>query len=139
MSPKDAAFMEIAGVLSTLSTCPRRDVGCVLVDDKFRIIGSGYNGVPRGKQHCKHRPCPFMNGEHGSTCWATHAEVNAIAQCQNTDRVWTVYTTTFPCLECFKLIMNTTAARIVYDQEYPASEDDVRRLNMSRIDLCRFN
>jgi dCMP deaminase len=139
MRNKEEVMITLAMGLSILSTCSRRRVGCVLVDSAYRIIGTGYNGVPRGVIHCTDHPCPYVSHQHGSSCWATHAEVNAISQCQNTDKVWTVFTTTFPCIECFKLIMNTEAKRIVYIEDYPANQEMVKELNNGRIELCPYS
>jgi dCMP deaminase len=126
---KDYTFMTMAWAISVLATCSRRQVGCLLTDSKNRIIGSGYNGVPSGIEHCVDKPCPMSQNPHGSSCFATHAEVNAIAQCKNVDDVYTVYTTSFPCIECFKLIMNTGCSRIVYAVDYPSSRKLVEELN----------
>ena len=131
--------MQIAKTLSALSTCPRRSVGCVLVDQRYRIIGSGYNGVPSGVDHCVDKPCPMRHDEHGSPCFATHAEANAIAQCQNVSAVWTVFTTSFPCIECFKLIMNTGAKRIVFIEDYPAHRELVELLNGDAIEMIHLD
>lgn len=45
-------FMNIAKVVATRSTCLRRAVGCVLVDDLGHILATGHNGVARGEKHC---------------------------------------------------------------------------------------
>ena len=45
-------FMNIAKVVATRSTCLRRAVGCVLVDELGHILATGHNGVPRGMPHC---------------------------------------------------------------------------------------
>jgi len=43
----DTYFMSIAHLVSTRSTCLRRQVGAVMVRDK-QILTTGYNGVPEG-------------------------------------------------------------------------------------------
>ena len=48
--------MEIAELVSSRSTCLRRQVGAVLVRDKH-IIATGYNGAPRGITHCMEAGC----------------------------------------------------------------------------------
>lgn len=50
--PKDEYFMRIAEVVATRSTCLRRAVGCVLVNERGHILATGYNGVARGQPHC---------------------------------------------------------------------------------------
>jgi len=45
-------FMNTAILFSKRSTCIRKKVGAVLAKDG-RIIGTGYNGVPKGVQHCE--------------------------------------------------------------------------------------
>jgi len=132
MRNKDATFLKMAYTMAQLSTCARRSVGCILTDVNYRIIGSGYNGVPAGVVHCIDKPCRFHDHVHGSSCFATHAETNAIAQCQNVSAIHTVFTTSFPCIECFKLIMNTGCKRIVFDRDYPATRELVEELNASR-------
>jgi len=126
---KDWTYLQMAQVMSQLSTCRRRSVGCLLLDDKYRIIGSGYNGAPSGAPHCTIHPCEYADNKHGTTCNSIHAEANAIRQCLNVDKIRTVCTTSFPCFECFKLIANTGARTIVYKDPYPASLEPVKALN----------
>ncbi|GAF81148.1 unnamed protein product, partial [marine sediment metagenome] len=47
----DEYFVEITELVSKRSTCLRRKVGAVIVQDK-RILTTGYNGAPRGLPHC---------------------------------------------------------------------------------------
>ncbi len=42
----DSYFIQIAHLVKTRATCPRRQVGAVLVKDR-RILATGYNGSPR--------------------------------------------------------------------------------------------
>ena len=52
----DDYFMDIVEVVKTRSTCVRRQVGAVIVKDN-RILATGYNGAPRGCQHCEDIGC----------------------------------------------------------------------------------
>ena len=52
----DEYFIRIAEDVAGRSTCLRRKVGAVLVRDK-RILTTGYNGAPRGVEHCESRGC----------------------------------------------------------------------------------
>ena len=47
----DEYFMNIAAVVATRSTCPRKYVGSVIVRDRT-ILSTGYNGSIRGMPHC---------------------------------------------------------------------------------------
>ena len=44
-------WFTIARVVSTRATCPRKQVGCVIVADN-RILATGYNGSEPGEPHC---------------------------------------------------------------------------------------
>ena len=72
----DEYFMNIASVVASRSTCPRKFVGAVIVREKT-ILSTGYNGSIRGMPHCS-EVGHMMENDH---CVATiHAESNAILQ-----------------------------------------------------------
>lgn len=121
---KDQYFMKMALLTSEMSTCPRRKVGCIIVNKNKHIIATGYNGVPKGFPHCIDKPCGgenFKSGEGLSKCMATHAEQNALLQCPNTMDIDTIYVTASPCETCSKLIANTSCKRIVFLEFYPGT------------------
>lgn len=118
----DTYFLRVAREVSTRATCCRRQVGCVLVNEYGHILATGYNGVARGIPHCIDHPCPGANAESGTNleaCQAVHAEANALLQCADVNRIETVYCTASPCINCLKLLMNTSADRIVFLEVYP--------------------
>jgi len=118
----DENMLEITRVVALRSTCKRRQVGCVLTDSHNHIIATGYNGVAKGQVHCLDQPCPGATSESGTDldkCLAIHAEANALLQCRFTQEIVTCYVTTFPCIHCVKLLMNTSCRRIVYIEKYP--------------------
>lgn len=118
----DEYFTYMAALVSTRSTCPRRSVGCVLVDHRGRVLSTGYNGSPSGWAHCINNPCPGADAESGEgldLCEAIHAEVNAISYCADIEKVFTCYTSTSPCLSCIKLLTNTGCRRVVFKELYP--------------------
>jgi dCMP deaminase len=123
---RDFVGLKVAQAYSALSTCPRRSVGCLLVDEKGRPLSVGYNGVASGRRHCKgEHECPgagLPSGEGLHLCEAIHAEQNAILQLRDPDRVHTAYVTTFPCHSCIKLLLGTSCQRIVYLEGYPHKE-----------------
>lgn len=120
--PKDELYLRIAELMSHQATCPRRQVGCVLVDRRNRILATGYNGVPSGAPHCTDVACPgagFPSGQGLEHCEAIHAEQNAILLLPDPWEVATAYVTTFPCDSCIKLFLGTSCRRIVYRDSYP--------------------
>ncbi|TFG13418.1 MAG: dCMP deaminase family protein [Promethearchaeota archaeon] len=137
---KDQYFMKIAEVVKLRSTCIRRNVGAVLVKDSH-ILSTGYNGAPSGFKHCTSETCLRRNlkpGEKPELCRGVHAEINCIIQAAihgtsimgNT----TLYTTTFPCMSCLKLLINAGIKRIVYKEPYNM-ENKVKREMISEANL----
>ena len=109
--------MNIAKVVSSRSTCPRKYVGAVIVRNRT-ILSTGYNGSIRGMPHCSDVG-HMMEAGH---CVATiHAEVNAILQAArngvNIDGA-TLYVTASPCWNCFKSSANAGIQRVAYGEFY---------------------
>ncbi len=122
----DQYFMEIAELVSSRSTCLRRQVGAVLVRDKH-IISTGYNGAPRGVTHCLDMGClrqqlGIPSGERHEMCRGTHAEQNAIIQAAlhgvSTSGA-TLDCTHQPCILCAKMLINAGVETIVFRGAYP--------------------
>jgi dCMP deaminase len=115
--PWDVYFMNIAQVVASRSTCPRKYVGAVVVRDKT-ILSTGYNGSIRSMPHCA-EVGHMMENDH---CVATiHAEANAIIQAAKNGVMIdgaTIYVTASPCWSCFKMIANSGIRRIVYGEFY---------------------
>lgn len=117
----------MASAAASRSTCLRRQVGAVLVQDKA-VRGTGYNGAPRGVKSCADLGECLLDDE-GRCIRTIHAEANLMLQTDLLDRKGaTVYLTDFPCWRCALLLANSGIAEIVYDQEYGSEEDQVRRL-----------
>jgi dCMP deaminase len=121
----DVYFMQIAHLVKTRATCPRRSVGALIVRDK-RILCTGYNGAPRGLPHCP--------TDGGITDWpagclraghcirALHAEQNALLQAAMTGVSClgaTMYVTCQPCNNCAKMVINAGIERVIYEGDYP--------------------
>lgn len=120
-------FMDIAVNVAERSTCTRRKVGAVITDNNI-LVSSGYNGAPHGMEHCTDKPSLCIrnamgipSGERLEICRAVHAEQNAIIQAKSLGRNMeggTIYVTTFPCVTCAKLIIQSGIKNVVYIGEY---------------------
>ena len=115
----DEYFMEMAKLAAKRSTCLRRQVGAVIVQDKH-VVATGYNGAPAGICYREKNNVP--SGERHELCRALHAEQNAIIQAatyaQGIDGA-TIYITHQPCVICAKMIINAGIERIVVNEGYP--------------------
>ena len=113
----DEYFMNIASVVASRSTCPRKFVGAVIVREKT-ILSTGYNGSIRGMPHCSEVGHMMESGH----CVATiHAELNAVIQAaRNGVRIEgaSIYITASPCWSCFKVLANAGIRRICYGVFY---------------------
>ena len=123
----DEYFMEFAVLTAKRSTCLRRQVGAVIVQDKH-IIATGYNGAPKGLEHCAERggclweQLGVPSGEKHELCRALHAEQNAIIQAATLGHSIegaSIYITHQPCVICAKMIINAGIERIVVREGYP--------------------
>ena len=114
-------FMATAYHIATRGTCPRKQVGAVVVDLKSKtIISTGYNGSLPEQDHCIDVGCHIENNH----CIRTvHAETNAINQAAKTSSNLTntaIYCTTQPCWNCLKNIIQAGITKIYYSELYPA-------------------
>jgi len=124
----DRYFMDIAGVVSSRSTCLRRRVGAIIVKDR-RILASGYNGAPAGLRHCLEVGClrkqkGIPPGERHELCRGLHAEQNALIQAAvygTAVQGAVFYVTDQPCVLCAKMIINTGIKKVVFQGDYPDS------------------
>jgi dCMP deaminase len=141
----DQYFMQITKLVSTRSTCMRRQVGALLVKDK-NILATGYNGVPSGIRHCEEVGClreqlKVPSGERHELCRGLHAEQNAIIQAARHGiniEGSTLYCTDSPCIICSKMLINAGVQKVVFARGYP---DDLSRemLKEAGIDSLQFD
>ncbi len=114
----DDYFLDMARLVATRATCPRRRVGAVLVRDR-RVIATGYNGAVRGAPHCDEVGCLLVDGHCRR---ATHAELNALLYCAAygvSSAGATLYCTDFPCVDCAKALVQAQVRHVVYLADYP--------------------
>lgn len=124
-------FMQIAYNIANESKAIKRKVGAIIVKDN-NIIAVGYNGTPSGfDNNCEEECCKGVAGagtykNHLITRpEVLHAESNAIAKCArsvNSSEGADIYTTTCPCLECAKMIIQAGIKNVYYSEEYKSDE-----------------
>ena len=108
----------------------RRRVGAVFVDVNNDELSTGYNGKGGGLPNCSESPCPAASSGGGASldgCEAVHAEVNALLRCEKPQEIHTVYVTVSPCVHCVNILLNTSAKRIVFTEEYAHNDESKRR------------
>ena len=139
----DEYFMEMAKLAARRSTCLRRQVGAVIVQDKH-VIATGYNGAPKGIPHCAEMGGCYReqnnipSGERHELCRALHAEQNAICQAAKRGisiEGGTLYCRMTPCRTCTMLIINCGIKRVVCQQRYHVAEESEAMLKMAGIEL----
>ena len=128
---KDEYYLDIARVVSSRSTCLKRQYGSVIVKDD-RIISTGYNGSPRGYINCCDLgECKRMHIPHNtdySTCNAVHSEMNAIIHANYSDmQNATLYLCGFEngksiddpdcCKLCKRMIINSGIKKVVFGND----------------------
>lgn len=71
----DDYFFDMARLVAKRATCPRASIGVVLVDDRHRVISTGFNGALPGDPHCTDVGCTIF-ADH--CVRARHAEISAL-------------------------------------------------------------
>lgn len=107
--------MGVALLSAKRSKDPSTQVGACIVNQKNKIVGAGYNGLPIG---CDDDDFPwdkqgdFLNTKYPYIC---HAELNAILNNIGMDlKGCKIYTALFPCNECTKAIIQSGIAEVIY-------------------------
>ena len=111
----DEYFMGVALLSAKRSKDPSTQVGACIVNDKNKIVGAGYNGLPMG---CEDDEFPwekegeFLNTKYPYIC---HAELNAILNNIGMELTGCkIYTALFPCNECSKAIIQSGITEVIY-------------------------
>ncbi|CAJ1388496.1 unnamed protein product [Effrenium voratum] len=113
----DDYFMGLAFLTAMRSKDPSTQVGACIVNDRNRIIGVGYNGMPT---NCPNEELPWSktssSGELATKYpYVVHAELNAVLN-KNAESCagCRLYSTLFPCNECAKVIIQAGIRQVIY-------------------------
>jgi dCMP deaminase len=129
----DKRYIEMAQIWAKNSYCKRRQVGALIVKNKM-IISDGFNGTPSGFENI----CEDETGKTKS--YVLHAEANAItkvSKSNNSSDGATLYVTSAPCMECSKLIIQAGIKRVVYSDDYRATEG-IELLSRAGIEILKL-
>lgn len=134
-------YLNVAQAVADRSTCLRKKVGCIIVNND-EIIATGYNGAPRGRKNCidlgfctKKKLFPDVRHAGYDACRSVHAEQNAIISARRKDMIGgTLYLVVYrvdngefepganSCQMCKKLIINAGISKVIVrgqkDNEY---------------------
>ncbi len=120
----DEYFMGVALLSARRSKDPNTQVGACIVNEKNKIVGAGYNGLPIG---CDDDDFPwekqggFLETKYPFVC---HAELNAILNNIGMDlKGCKIYTALFPCNECTKAIIQSGIREVIYLSDKYAGTD----------------
>ena len=120
---KNKQYMQMCiATANIFSTCGKKKYAAVLVDKNDHIVGIGYNGGPRGFQHCEDGGCPRFqemsdSGSNYDNCIAVHAEANALLHSDYSSHAYSIYVNGPPCFSCAKLIANSTIEQVYYIED----------------------
>ena len=118
----DEYFMSVANLSSMRSKDPKTKVGACIVNENNHIVGVGYNGFPVGISDEE-----FPWGKEGDFLdtkypYVVHAEQNAILNAHVSIRGCRIYTSSFPCNECAKYIIQSGIKEVIYMYESGSDE-----------------
>lgn len=131
---KHARGLWLAKLIGKQSRCPKRQVGCVMINEDNRILSTGYNDLIRGLPHCE-QICKIDPESERKICQCTHAELDAMLQCSNIRLIHTVYVTLSPCINCAKLLANSSMENLVWSEYYKETKglDFLKNLGINLI------
>lgn len=113
----DEYFMAMAHLAAFRSKDPNTQVGACIVNANKRVVGLGYNGLPRGCEddtYSWEREGEFLETKYP---YVVHAELNAILNSILNLDGCTIYVSLFPCNECAKAIIQSGIRRVIYESD----------------------
>ncbi len=127
----DEYFMGVALLSAMRSKDPNTQVGACIVSPDKKIIGLGYNGLPKGCEDDEfpwEREGEFLETKYPYVC---HAELNAILNSTQSLKNCSIYVALFPCHECSKAIIQSGIREIIYlSDKYAETESNLASKRM---------
>lgn len=145
---KDCKWMNLVVFgAKTFSTCSKRQYMAIILDQRGKVLGLGYNGGPPGYEHCSDGGCPRLfedssSGSNYDNCIAVHAEANAILHSDWSQRIGSsIYVNGPPCFSCAKLIVLSGIKKVFYlgDPNYLDFPNVKKFLNDNKVQVIKIN
>ena len=123
----DEYFMGVALLSARRSKDPNTQVGACIVNQRNKIVGAGYNGLPIGLDDNAFpwaKEGEFLDTKYPYIC---HAELNAILNNIGMElQGCKIYTALFPCNECAKAIIQSGITEVIYLSDKYAGSDTAK-------------
>jgi len=120
MADWDKRFLQLSREISTWSKDPSTQVGAVIINEKRRILATGYNGFPRGiydkQSRLQNRERKYQLVVHAEMNLIYNATYNGVSLDGSTLYVWGLPI----CSECAKGVIQVGISRVVMpDHDFP--------------------
>lgn len=139
------SFLRLAQEIASNSKATRLKVGAVLVNKNNHIIGTGYNGTPKGsfleeegmildedKTLAKAIEITYTQP------WVIHAELNAVLNATTNDLEGTIlYCTHSPCVHCSSVLVQKGIKKVYYIEDY-RSHDGTNLLINHKVEVNKI-
>lgn len=109
-----------AGYANSKSTCPRRQIGCMLLDEQDQVISIGHNHSSNRGSNCRINPCVGAGLPRGENTTAQgkcesdlHAETVAILGLTLGIIAHTAVINCPPCKECAEALLKHGIERVI--------------------------
>lgn len=141
----DKYFLSLCDAVASNCKCFSRQIGALLVRDKS-IISTGYNGPPRGVDHCittcQRQALGYKSGEGLHLCPAVHAEVNAVIDAArkgaSTLNCTLYMNSIIPCKACTGVLVNAGVIEVVVLQTTPYDSLSIKLFHQANIKIREF-
>lgn len=110
----DDYFMSLACLASMRSPDLETRHGCILINSLNRIVGTGYNGFPKGELN------PYPTNRPDKYPYVIHAEQNAVLNANISyydhymETGLTAYVTGLPCPRCMVVMVQCGVKKVIY-------------------------
>ena len=126
----DNYFLDIAETVAKKSKDPSSKMGCVIVDQKKRVVSLGYNGMVQGADESKmtlsERPMKYY--------FAIHSEMNAVIYAHQDLTGCTIYNRVATCENCLKYCLQAGIRRFVYRELRDHSHSTDPKKSMTNVE-----